>query len=239
MRIALISDVHANMPALEAVLGDARAAGAQQFLCAGDVIGFGPHAKAVVDAVRSLCQLVVMGNHDNALARGIDSRCDPSLAGLAAAAEANARTELEGSDFAWLRSLGQEDSLYLEGHQLYVTHGAPSDPLFKGVKPDADPDYLSLEFSTVYSDYIVLGHTHLPMVLQGVVEGATVINPGSVGFPMDGDPKASYCLMDTENGAVHPRRIPYEIERTLADLSSFPDTEASLAAAILKNGRRP
>ena len=239
MRIALISDVHANLPALEAVVADARAASAQQFVCAGDVVGFGPHPKASVDAVRALCQLVVMGNHDNAVARGVDSRCNVALAALAAAGEARAAEELDGADVAWLRSLGVEDSLYLAGHQIYVTHGAPSDPLYRGVPPDADPDYLRLEFSTVFSDFIVLGHTHRPMVLRGVVEGAAVINPGSVGFPLDGDPKASYCLLDTEDGAVHHRRIPYDVERTLADLSAYPEAAASLAASILKSGRRP
>ena len=87
MRIALISDVHSNLAALEAVLADARANGAQQYICAGDVVGFGPEPKACVDMVRGMCQVVVSGNADRALGAGEDPRVSPDLAGLARVAE--------------------------------------------------------------------------------------------------------------------------------------------------------
>ncbi len=236
MRLALISDIHSNMPALEAVLADARAAETHQFICAGDVVGFGPHAKACVDAVRGLFQVVVAGNNDRALGASEDPRSGPSLADLARAAEEHARPQLQPMDLAWLRGLGHETGLYLSGKEVYVVHGSPTDPLFQGILPDDDPQRIRMAFMTIDCDFVVLGHTHIPMVLKGVVEDATVINPGSVGLPLDGDPRASYALLDTEEGLVYPRRIPYDVEATVADSGHLPKRELDLYAHILRHG---
>ena len=236
MRLALMSDIHSNMPALEAVLADARAAEAQQFICAGDVVGFGPHAKACVDTVRGLFQVVVAGNNDRALGAGEDPRSAPNLTCLARAAEDHARPQLLPVDLAWLRSLGHETGLYLSGREVYVVHGSPTDPLFQGILPDGDPQRIRMAFMTIDCDYVVLGHTHMPMVLKGVVEDTTVINPGSVGLPLDGDPRASYALLDTEEGVVYPRRVPYNIEITVTDSGHLPKGELDLYAHILRQG---
>jgi predicted phosphodiesterase len=232
-----MSDIHANMPALEAVLADARAAQAQQFICAGDVVGFGPHAKACVDAVRGLFQVVVAGNHDRALGAAEDPRPTPRLADLARATEEHARSQLPPLDLAWLRGLGHEAGLYLSGRELYVVHGSPSDPLYRGILPDDDPQRVRTAFMTIDCDYVVLGHTHVPMLLRGVVENATVINPGSVGLPLDGDPRASYALLDIDDGKVHPRRVPYDVEATVADTDHLRPGERDLYAHLLRHGR--
>jgi len=237
VRIALISDVHANLPALEAVIADARAGGAQQYMCAGDVVGFGPHAKGCVDLVRGMCQVVVSGNHDRALGAGEDCRSAPALEGAAQAAEANARQQLEPADIAWLRGLGHEAGLYLSGRELYIVHGSPTDPLYRGIKADEDPDLLRMAFMTIDSDFVILGHTHRPMVLRDILKGATMINPGSVGLPLDGDPRASYALLDTEDGNVHPRRIPYDAGATIADLGFMSPADRELVSQALRTGR--
>lgn len=238
MRIALIADVHANLPALQVVLADASAAGAQTRVCAGDVVGFGPHPKACVDAVRNACHVVVAGNHDRAVAAGEDPRCPPELEAAARASMDLARQQLEPGDLAWLRGLGQEQSLYLHGQSIFVVHGSPTDPLHRGITADADPQRLSMEFMTVDADFIVLGHTHRPMVLRDVVERAVVVNPGSVGMPLDGDPRASYALLDTEDGAVHPRRLPYDVGSVVAELGHL-GAARELVAAMLSRGGRP
>ena len=239
MRIALISDVHSNLAALEAVLADARANGAQQYICAGDVVGFGPEPKACVDLVRGMCQVVVSGNADRALGAGEDPRVSPDLAGLARVAEELGRAQLEPGDVSWLRGLGHEAGLYLSGRELYIVHGSPWDPLFTGVRPDADPDKLRMGFMTIDADFIVLGHTHRQMVLRDVLERSVLINPGTVGFPLDGDPRAAYSLLDTEDGSVHPRRLPYEVDRTVGALAAFPQRERELATHVLSHGRKP
>ena len=236
MRIALIADVHSNAPALEAVVADARAAGAEQVFCAGDVVGFGPSASAVVEQVRALCQVVVRGNHDEALAEGADCRCLPALAPLARAAEALARAQLRPADLAWLRTLPLDEGLYLGGMEVYMVHGSPLDPLYGGVAPDADPARLQREFMTVDSDYVILGHTHRQMALPGLLPKATVINPGSVGFPTDGDPRAAYTLLDTKTGDIQPRRVGYDVRRAVADASALPTRERALYSQVLTRG---
>jgi predicted phosphodiesterase len=239
LRIALISDIHANLPALEAVIADARASEAQQYICAGDVVGFGPHPKECIDLVMAMCQVVVSGNHDRALGAGEDCRCTPRLAGLARVAEDHARSLLGPEDISWLRGLGHETGLYLSGRELFIVHGSPSDPLYNGINADTDPARLSMEFMTIDSDFIILGHTHRQMVIRGAVEGATLINPGTVGFPLDGDPRAAYSLLDTEEGTVYPRRVPYDPEPTVADMGFCPPADLEIVSHILRNGSLP
>jgi len=236
MRIALIADVHSNAPALEAVVADARAAGADQVFCAGDVVGFGPSAKAVVEQVRTLCQVVVRGNHDEALVEGTDCRCLPALAQLARAAERLARAQLQPTDMAWLRRLPLEEGLYLGGMEVYMVHGSPSDPLHECVTTDTDSEHLRREFMTIDSDYVILGHTHRQMALPGVLPRATIINPGSVGFPMDGDPRAAYTILDTKTGSILPRRVDYDVARAVADAGALPPRERALYSQALTRG---
>lgn len=238
MRIALLADVHANLPALRAVTEDIRASGARTCVCAGDVVGFGPHPKACVDAVRSMCQVVVAGNHDRAVGAGEDPRCAPELAAAVAASMDLARRQLETADLAWLRGLGHEQSLYLHGQVLFAVHGSPTDPLHRGITADVDPQRLAMEFMTVDADFIVLGHTHRPMVLRDVVESAVLINPGSVGMPLDGDPRASYALLDTEDGTVHLRRLPYDVSSVIEDLGHLARADRDLFASMLAKGAR-
>ncbi len=235
MRLALLSDVHSNLVALEAVVADARTAGATHFLCAGDIVGFGPSPKEAVDAVRSLCQVVVQGNHDHALAERADSRCAPHLAPLARAAEAAAASRLAPADVEWLRRLPHEESLYLSGSQVYVVHGSPSDPLFGSVPVAPEVQRLRMEFMSVDADFVVVGHTHRPMVLRGALDGATIVNPGSVGLPADGDPRASYALLDLASGAIHPRRVPYEVAAAAAAASqALPPKERTVYEGLLR-----
>jgi len=236
MRIALIADVHSNAPALEAVVADARAAGAEQVFCAGDVVGFGPSARAVVEQVRTLCQVVVRGNHDEALAEGTDCRCLPALAPLARAAERLARAQLQAADMAWLRRLPLEEGLYLGGTEVYMVHGSPSDPLHEGVTAGTDAEHLTREFMTIDSDYVILGHTHRQMALPGVLPRATILNPGSVGFPTDGDPRAAYTILDTKTGGILPRRVEYDVPRAVADAGALPPRERALYAQVLTRG---
>lgn len=236
MRIALLSDVHANLPALEAVVADARGVYASTFICAGDVVGYGPHPKGCVDMIRGLCQVTVSGNHDRALGWGEDPKCAPALVGLAATAQAYARKCLFAQDMQWLAGLGHEAGLYLSGKELFIVHGAPWDPLFGGIRPEEDVEKLRKGFMSIDCDYAVLGHTHRPMVMTGVLERGTIINPGSVGMPLDGDPRASWTLLDLEKGKVEPRRVSYDVERTVRDLRHLSRTEKETLAGIYRSG---
>jgi putative phosphoesterase len=239
MRIALIADVHANLPALEAVVADAKAAYATTFICAGDVVGFGPHPKECVDMVRGLCQVTTSGNHDRALGWSEDCRCHPALAGIARAAEAYAREQLYGPDVQWLAGMGHEAGLYIGGKELFIVHGSPGDPLYTGIKSDEDPQRLRMAFSTIDCDFAVLGHTHQQMVLRDVVPGATLINPGTVGFPLDGDPRAAYVLLDLDEGSASARRAQYDPQEVVKDLRYLDSADKAAMETIYRTGSYP
>jgi len=236
MRIALISDIHANLPALEAVVADAKSVRAGTFICAGDVIGFGPHPKECVDMVRGLCQVIVSGNHERSISWNEDPRCAPVLAGLAKVSEAYARKQLFAPDIQWLAGLGHEAGLYLSGKELFIVHGAPWDPLYTGIRPDEDPERIRKGFMHIDCDFAILGHTHVQMVLSGVLDHATIINPGTVGFPMDGDPRASWTLLDLDRGRVEPRRVEYDVEPTIRDLRYVSGADKEILVNILRFG---
>jgi predicted phosphodiesterase len=239
MRIALISDIHANLPAFEAVVADAKTVHANTFICAGDVVGFGPHPKECVDMARGLCQVLVSGNHERAMGWNEDARCAPALAGIAATAETFARKELFGQDVQWLAGLGHEAGLYLSGKELFICHGAPWDPLFTGITPEDDPERVRMGFSGIDCDYAVLGHTHRQMILADVLEGAIIINPGSVGLPLDGDPQASWVLLDLARGQAQPRKVSYDVDRTIKDLRYLTGSERELLEKIYRYGMGP
>jgi diadenosine tetraphosphatase ApaH/serine/threonine PP2A family protein phosphatase len=117
---------------------------------------------------------------------------------------------------------------------MYVVHGSASDPLFGSVPEAPDVPRLRLEFMSVDTDFVVVGHTHSPMVLRGALDGAIIVNPGSVGLPMDGDPRASYALLDLSSGAVHPRRVAYDVGAAVAAARAvLPRKEASLYEGLL------
>jgi predicted phosphodiesterase len=239
LRIALISDVHANLPALEAVMADARAVRAETYVCAGDVIGFGPHPKECVDTVRGLCQVIVSGNHERAIGWNEDCRCAPQLASLARSAEAHARKKLFGGDVQWLAGLGHEAGVYLSGKELFIVHGSPWDPLFTGIRVEEDPEVIRRGFIHIDCDYAVVGHTHRQMVMSDVVDNVTIINPGSVGLQVDGDPRAGWTLLDLHRGTVHPRRVEYNVDRAVRDLGYLPEAERATLTNIYRSGLLP
>jgi predicted phosphodiesterase len=236
MRIAIISDIHANLPALEAVVADIRRVRAETFVCAGDVIGYGPHPKECVDMVRGLCQVIVSGNHERAIGWNEDPRTAPQLAGVAKAAEAYARTKLFAPDIQWLSGLGHEAGLYLSGKELFIVHGSPWDPLYTGIRPGEDPELIRKGFMHIDCDYAIVGHTHQQMVLTDAVPGMVIINPGTVGLPQDGDPRASWTLLDLARGRVEPRRVEYDVERTVRDLRFLSGADKETLTGIYRSG---
>jgi len=239
MRIALISDIHANLPALEAVVADAKKVHADTFICAGDVIGFGPHPKECVDMVRGLCQVIVSGNHERAIGWNEDPRCAPRLAGLAKVAEGLARKKLFGPDIQWLAGLGHEAGLYLSGKELFIVHGSPWDPLYTGIRPEEDPERIRKGFMHIDCDYAIVGHTHIQMILTDAVEGIVIINPGTVGLPMDADPRASWTLLDLDRGRVEPRRVEYDTARTIKGLQYMKGPDRETLTNIYRFGLMP
>jgi len=233
MKILVISDLHANWTALEAVLS---AESFDRLFVIGDLVSYGPHPREVVDFVRDRATLVVRGNHDNALALGVDCRCAPASKPLAEATRAVHRTQLSFDQTHWLGRLPLTAERR-EGRRIfYAVHASPRNHLFRyTLTPAASDDHLLRQVQSVRADYVLLGHTHFPMVRRA--GRRMVVNPGSVGQPRDGDPRAAYAVI--EDGAVTLKRAAYDVERTVGDLKQLPLAPAVVESlsAILRAGK--
>lgn len=206
MRLLVVADIHSNLPALEGVLEDAGRFDAA--VCAGDIVGYGPDPGECIRRAAERSFRCVSGNHDAAIVTGDTSRFNPYAA---AAVDINRRL-VGGADRAWLRGLPAKLTLNMEAVKVAVFHGSPLDPLNEYVFPP-EAELRAAEFLDLSgADLLILGHTHVPYIIRS--GRRWMLNPGSVGQPRDGDPRASYMVVDLEGGAVDVvhRRVEYEVE---------------------------
>ncbi|MBS7630228.1 YfcE family phosphodiesterase [Candidatus Bathyarchaeota archaeon] len=206
LRVLLVSDIHSNFQALEGILKDAG-----EFdlaLNAGDIVGYGPDPRECIELVRRLNIISIAGNHDFAAATGDTSNFNP----YAAEALSINRSLLNDNDVSWLRSLPHAFRQSVEGVRISVYHGSPCDPLNEYVFPAEAERRVTDFLEYAKSDLLVLGHTHIPYVLK--TPKGFMVNPGSVGQPRDGDPRASYILLDVEERVieVEHRRVEYDVK---------------------------
>ncbi|MGQ4557128.1 metallophosphoesterase family protein [Halobellus sp. GM3] len=196
MRVAVISDVHSNRVALDAVFADLPPVDA--IVCAGDVVGYNPWPAECVAAVREREIPTVMGNHDRATASETPFRFNS----MAAAGVEHARAALDDDALAWLAAL--PDNRTALGGRVKLVHGHPDDPDRYTYPAEFSPEMLGEEA------VLVMGHTHV----QGheVFADGIVMNPGSVGQPRDGDPRAAYALVDIDDRTVEERRVEYDVD---------------------------
>ncbi|PSP44802.1 metallophosphoesterase [Halobacteriales archaeon QH_6_66_25] len=197
MEIGVISDVHGNTVALDAVFADMPAVDA--LACAGDVVGYNPWHAECVAAVRERSIPTVSGNHDRAVA----SETRFAFNSMAGAGVAHARETLTEDQIEWLRSLPTTRREF-DG-RVRIVHGHPENPDRYTYTGEFSPDLLGEE------DALVLGHTHV----QGHerFDEGVVMNPGSVGQPRDGDPRAAYAVLDLDDLTVTEHRVEYDIDR--------------------------
>ncbi len=221
MRYAILADVHSNLEALTAVLADIeRCGGVDEFLVLGDSIGYGPDPHACISSIRELPGLVIAGNHDLAAVK-------PGYTGFnfnpdAATAVNWTAGKLEKDDIDFLRVL----PLTLAVVDFTIAHGSPRQPESEYVMsiPAAQQN-----FDLLKTPHALVGHTHLPAVFKQeegghmlnipfkpdsdltMDQGRFIINPGSVGQPRDGDPRASYAIYDSEAVVIRLRRVEYDI----------------------------
>lgn len=216
MRIAVLSDIHANIAALNAVLADAGAVDAIWHL--GDVVGYGPEPDAVVDRLRELGAVGVRGNHDAAACGGPEIEWfNPD----ARRAMEWTRAAIGPATVAWLAALPER--LAHEGSEL--VHGSHREPIWEYVTSTA---VARANLGVLAAPIGLHGHTHVPVAW--IEDGAGIerhqpdrgstlelagrralINPGSVGQPRDGDPDASYAILDPRAAAVSWHRVPYDV----------------------------
>ena len=234
MRIAIVSDVHGNLAALEAVIADLRQTAPDLVVHGGDLASAGPRPAEVVDTIRDLGWPGVVGNTDEMLWRPERQaeqvakalKLQPLLR-IGFEEFAPATAAMLGPDrIAWLRTLPAE--WQYEG--LTVLHAGPSD-LWRAPMPDAD-DQVFLETYRSLGSVVVYGHIHRPFVRT--LPGLTVANSGSVGSPYDGDRRPSYLV--ATDGRPEIRRVEYDVATTIADLQAVNYPRDEWIADILRKG---
>jgi predicted phosphodiesterase len=230
LRLAILSDVHGNLPALEAVLADIDDAGLDELWCLGDVVGYGAQPDDCARLVSERCSLCLVGNHDLAVIDELDiAAFSPAAAAAVEWTQRNAGAET--LDF--LRGLEPMD----EERQVALYHASPRDPIWEYVLwPDQAGECMDEQAKRVS----LIGHSHVALFFtraEGEEEhpaatrsaeargaqagpGTTLdlsadrwlINPGSVGQPRDGDPRAAWLELDTDDWKATYRRIPYQVD---------------------------
>lgn len=198
-RIALYSDVHANLPALEAVLADIEASGITERYCLGDLVGYGPDPSGVIARVRATGDLVVRGNYDDGVGKRSGS-CGcyyPTPDDKAIGDESYTRTDaaLDGAEHEYLAALRDDIRLGAEGARLLLCHGSPR-RISEYLMPDRPDDNLAKLADMGEADVVCVGHVHIPYhrVLTAD-DGRAVhyVSDGSVGKPRDGDPRPCWA----------------------------------------------
>jgi putative phosphoesterase len=231
MRILLLADIHANWPALQAVATEKY----DVCLCLGDLVDYLLEPEPCLNWVRQQARYVVRGNHDHGMAQNVVVNGRSGFKYLTGVTRALTRERLNEADLRYLASLPVSRMISLETTRFLLVHASPRDPLDEYAPPD--PDFWARRLQNVDADVICVGHTHHPYVLE--VGDKLVINPGSVGQPRDGDPRASYAII--ENFRVEIKRVDYPIEETLSIVraSSLADSAKDLLAEVLRTGSAP
>ncbi len=209
MLIAFISDIHSNLEALEAVWREVKKA--DVILCMGDLVGYGANPNEVVDFFREEMKkreiVCVRGNHDNAIAFGVEWGFNPYAREAVRWHQRIMRTEnLEFLRRLPVRQLFTDDN----GDTYLLIHGSPRAPLDEYLFPWLPDSEFRVVLSYMKQKNLVVGHTHVPMLR--IVDGRRIINPGGVGQPRDGDWRASYAMLETKKGEIEFRRVEYDVE---------------------------
>jgi putative phosphoesterase len=235
MKLLIVSDIHGNWPALQAVL---RAEpDADQILCLGDLVNYGPQpAECVRWAMQRLsAEWLIQGNHDRAVGRDEDPHCSGPYQPLAAATQAVSARLLTVEMKQFLAALEPLLRFQLGEAVFMACHAAPSEPLYHYL-PESSPVTLwESEVRTAgYPDFLLLGHTHEPLKTR--FRKTLVVNPGSVGQPKHGDARAAYALW--EDGEVTLRRAAYDVEQTIRayDKLGLDRHTIDVLAEILRTG---
>lgn len=213
MKLVILSDVHANIAALREV----REEGAS-WVFLGDLVDYGPRPLESISWLKDRLWKGVRGNHDEALLRGTDCRCSPSMREFSEATRAWHSALLGPDERTFLESLPVRCSFEFGGARFQLVHASPSDPLFTYRGPGTPDATWRGEMEGLDADVLLYGHTHLPLVRT--VGRTLVVNPGSVGQPRSGRPETSYAVW--EDGRVTLRWISYDVEEAVADLERSP-----------------
>lgn len=230
MRILVVSDIHANWPALEAIDEPHDVC-----LCLGDLVDYGPDPAACVRWAMEHADHAIRGNHDHGVAQGVPVTGERGYRYLTRCSRPSQWEALGPDERRWLLQLPLTQRVTLDGKRFLLVHGTPRDPLDEYVMMDVET--WAKRVQNTEADVVCVGHSHMQFKLSA--GGVTVLNPGSVGQPRDGDPRAAYAVID--DGKISLKRVAYPIEETVAriDATDLPDRAKRLLSEGLRQGRLP
>jgi len=205
MRVLVVSDLHANPAALAAIREPF-----DRCLCIGDIVEYGPDPAPCIEWVRETNAVCVRGNHDHGAAQNVAVNGVSGFRYLTMVTRGATIAKLSPTDRRFLADLPTTQMLTLDGKRYLLVHASPRDPLDEYVPSEAKS--WESRLVGIKADFVLVGHTHVPFRFE--IGKTTVLNPGSVGLPRDGDPRASYAII--EDGRIELKRVEYDVEATIA-----------------------
>lgn len=230
MRILVVSDIHANWPALAAI--------DEPFdvcLCLGDLVDYGPDPAPCVRWAMSHATYAIRGNHDHGVAQGIPVVGETGFRYLTQASRPSMWDALDPEERRYLLQLPVTQRFTLGGKRYLLVHATPRDPLDEYLLKD--PQTWAKRIHNIEADVVCVGHSHMQFKIQ--INGVLVLNPGSVGLPRDGDPRAAFAVI--EDNRIELKRVAYPVEETVCRVEAmpWPRRAKEIMSAVLRLGRLP
>ena len=230
MRILVVSDIHANWPALAAIDEPHDVC-----LCLGDLVDYGPDPAPCVRWAMDHAHYAIRGNHDHGVAQGIPVIGEDGYRYLTRVTRPLMWDALAHDERRYLLQLPVTQRFTLDGKRFLLVHATPRDPLDEYLMKD--PETWARRVQNVEADIVCVGHSHMQFNLMA--DGVVVLNPGSVGQPRDGDPRAAYAIID--DNKIELKRVAYPVEETIARIEAtpLPDRAKEIMRHCLRTGRLP
>jgi len=231
VKIAIVSDIHANLAALDVFPEKDY----DQLWCLGDLVDYGPRPREVVAWIQENSSLIVRGNHDHAVGFNVDPQCSLPFKRMAAETREFTLRVCTPGEMDYLRNLPIQQEISVDGTRFYLVHAMPTDPLF-GYCPE-NSDLWEKELDWVRADVLLVGHTHTPFIRR--IGATTILNPGSLGQPKTGRPLACYAIW--QDGEISLREYPHPLADTIDEIRRMPvsqNTQDGLIG-VLKTGALP
>jgi putative phosphoesterase len=208
MKIGILSDIHGNLRALEAILHAFQLRGVEKIICLGDMIGYYHQSLEVLNLLMKLNVTGILGNHEAYLLGYLN--CPPEK--WQTCFLDPVKENISPKHLEWLSTLPKFLEINITGKHIAFFHGSPWDPLEEYIYPDSNKFD---EFATFHWDYIFLGHTHYPLLKQA--GSVNIVNPGSCGQPRDGDLRASAAIFNPEKEQILFIRESYNMQSTIRE----------------------
>ncbi|MGL6074518.1 MAG: metallophosphoesterase family protein [Fimbriiglobus sp.] len=238
MRILIVSDLHSNFAAIQAVMADAGASlppgeSWDAIFCLGDLVDYGPDPNCCIDWAREHATHCVRGNHDHGVAQEVEINGVSGFRFLTMSTRKLTQSLINTEQRDYLTNLPTSLLFRLGGYRFLLVHASPRDPMDEYVPNDVESWESRLGPYPV--DFLLAGHTHIPFQLR--VGKTLVVNPGSVGLSRDGNPNARYAIF--EDGQITLREVPYSIDTTIqaVESSALTPLAKKMLSDVYRQGR--